>query len=122
MFNKQILLLLLITSMDYNSFMYGQFSHNIVLLCLLPFTVILFSSVLCQIIYFSCYICVMINLDGFCIATNCQNFTVICLFMKVLHSLHKRQRNVGISNLSLSQYRAIKNSYILCSVKLRQMQ
>ena len=33
--------------------------------------------------HFTCYICVTINPDGFCIATNCQNFTAVCLLMKV---------------------------------------
>ena len=42
----------------------------------------------------------MIDPDGFCIVVNCQNSTVVWLFMKVLHSLYKRQKNVKISNFS----------------------
>ena len=64
--------------------MHGQCSHKIILL---------FSPVLCQIMCFTCHICVMINPDGFCIAKHCQNLTVFCLFMEVLHSLHKQQKD-----------------------------
>ena len=46
-------------------------------------------------VFYLLYMGVMINPDGFCIAKNCQNPTVFCLFMKVLHSLHKRHKDCG---------------------------
>ena len=53
----------------------------------------------------------MINPHGFCIVINCQNFTVVCLFMKVLHSVQKRQ-NMGKSAISAFEFLNINPKFI----------